>query len=220
MDELQRSLRAYLKHLELLGVEGIPSPSPDPGPEGQLQELKQEVLRCRACPLHRTRRNPVLGEGNPRAILVFVGEAPGAEEDQQGRPFVGKAGELLTRIIKAMGLEREEVYITNVLKCRPPNNRNPRPEEIRACLPFLLRQMEIIKPKLICTLGTFAAQTLLDTREKITSLRGRFHQWRGIKVMPTFHPAFLLRNPAYKRLAWEDVKKIMAEYRRIKGQGP
>ena len=220
MDELHRALRAYLKHLELLGVEDIPSPSPDPGPEGQLQELKQEVLQCRACPLHRTRRNPVLGEGNPRAILVFVGEAPGAEEDQQGRPFVGKAGELLTRIIKAMGLEREEVYITNVLKCRPPNNRNPRPEEIRACLPFLLRQMEIIKPKLICTLGTFAAQTLLGTQERITSLRGRFHQWRGIKVMPTFHPAFLLRNPAYKRLAWEDVKKIMAEYRRIKGQGP
>lgn len=215
--DIQKSLEAYLKHLQLLGIEEVPLQGPS-GPEVELEKLRKEVQGCQACSLHRTRKNPVLGEGNPRAFLAFVGEAPGAEEDEQGRPFVGKAGELLTRMIKAMGLRREEVYITNVLKCRPPNNRNPRPEEIKACIPFLLRQMEIIKPKIICALGTFAAQTFLETNEKITALRGKFHQWKGIKVMPTFHPAFLLRNPGYKKLAWEDLKKIMAEYQALKGQ--
>ncbi len=159
-----------------------------------------------------------MGEGNPHSILLFIGEAPGAEEDEQGRPFVGKAGELLTKIIKAMGLERGEVYITNVLKCRPPGNRNPRPEEIKACWPFLEKQIEIIKPKLICTLGTFATQTLLGTQEKITFQRGVFKEWKGIRVLPTFHPAFLLRNPQYKRLAWEDIKKLMAEYQNLKSR--
>lgn len=213
--DVRRSLEAYLRHLELLGVQEVPLRLPE-GPKDELERLREEILRCRACPLHRTRKNPVPGEGNPEALLVFVGEAPGAEEDEQGRPFVGKAGELLTRMIKAMGLSREEVYITNVLKCRPPNNRNPRPEEIEACMPFLLRQMEIVRPRIICALGTFAAQTLLGTKERITALRGKFHLWRGIKVMPTFHPAFLLRNPGYKKLAWEDLKKIMAEYRTLR----
>lgn len=162
----------------------------------------------------------MLGEGNPKAILVFVGEAPGAEEDEKGRPFVGKAGELLTKIIKAMGLSREEVYITNVVKCRPPNNRNPRPEEVRACMPYLLRQIELIRPQLLCALGTVAAQSILGKQEPITSLRGKFHDWKGIKVMPTFHPAFLLRNPSYKRLAWEDIKKLMVEYQVLKAQAP
>ncbi|RLA94483.1 MAG: uracil-DNA glycosylase [Deltaproteobacteria bacterium] len=221
-DRIKRSLRAYLRHLDLLGVKGVPfSQAPtELDPEEELERLREEVARCKACPLHRTRKNPVLGEGDPRAILVFVGEAPGGEEDLQGRPFVGRAGELLTRIIEAMGLRREEVYITNILKCRPPGNRNPRPEEIKACLPFLFRQLEVIRPKMICALGTFAAQTLLGTKEKISGLRGRFHQWRGIKLMPTYHPAFLLRNPQYKRDVWEDVKMMMAEYQGIKGRGP
>ncbi len=221
MDEvLKRSLKAYLRHLQLLGMEDIPWRREVPmDPERELQRLAEEVRRCRSCPLHQTRKNPVPGEGNPRALLVFVGEAPGADEDLQGRPFVGRAGELLTRIIKAMGLERQEVYITNILKCRPPQNRNPRPDEIRACIPFLWRQLEIIRPKLICALGTFAAQTLLETREKITRLRGRFHPWRGALLMPTYHPAFLLRNPQYKRDVWEDMKMVMAEYQKLTGQG-
>ncbi|RLA80015.1 MAG: uracil-DNA glycosylase [Deltaproteobacteria bacterium] len=221
MDEtLKRSLKAYLRHLQLLGMEDIPCRGDVPmDPERELQRLAEEVRRCRCCPLHQTRKNPVPGEGNPRALLVFVGEAPGADEDLQGRPFVGRAGELLTRIIKAMGLERQQVYITNILKCRPPQNRNPRPDEIRACIPFLWRQLEIIRPKLICALGTFAAQTLLETREKITRLRGRFHPWRGALLMPTYHPAFLLRNPQYKRDVWEDMKMVMAEYQKLTGQG-
>jgi DNA polymerase len=218
--EEKKNILAFLKHLQLLGFQFIPLQRQNSDErERELEKLRLEVLQCKACPLHKTRKKPVVGEGNPRAILVFIGEAPGAEEDEQGRPFVGKAGELLTKIIKAMGLERKEVYITNVLKCRPPGNRNPRPEEIKACWPFLERQIEIIKPKLICTLGTFATQTFLGTQQKITFQRGSFKEWRGIKVLPTFHPAFLLRNPQYKRLAWEDIKKLMVEFQKLKGQG-
>lgn len=145
---------------------------------------------------------------------MFVGEAPGKEEDLQGEPFVGKAGQLLTRIIEAMGLHREDVYIANIIKCRPPGNRNPEQDEIKTCQPFLEKQVEIIRPKAICALGTFAAQTLLATTRKISSLRGCFHDYHGIPLMPTFHPAYLLRNPNDKRLVWEDMKMIMEELKK------
>jgi len=155
-----------------------------------------------------------LWKRQPRAKLVFVGEGPEGE-DLQGEPFVGQAGKLLTRIIEAIQLTREEVYIANIIKCRPPENRNPEPDEIAACEPFLVKQLKVIQPKLICALGTFAAQTLLQTGEKISALRGRFHSYQGILLMPTYHPAFLLRNPNCKRDVWEDVKKVKAEYEKI-----
>lgn len=214
-----RIILAYLKHLELLGVRELYFPR-EPSVQDELEKLQAEIFSCKRCPLHKGRKNPVLGEGNPKALLVFVGEAPGAEEDEKGRPFVGRAGELLTKIIRAMGLSRQEVYITNVVKCRPPNNRNPKPEEVKACMPYLLRQIELIRPRLICALGTVAAQSILGKQEPITSLRRHFHDWKGIKVMATFHPAFLLRNPSYKRLAWEDIRKLMAEYQALKAQVP
>jgi DNA polymerase len=144
-----------------------------------------------------------------------VGEAPGADEDQQGEPFVGRAGQLLTRIIEAMKLTREQVYICNIIKCRPPSNRNPEPDEIAACEPFLVAQLQAIQPKLICALGTFAAQTLLRTKEPISKLRGRFHDYHGIPVLPTFHPAYLLRNPHEKKTVWEDMKLLMREYEKL-----
>ncbi|MBP1713116.1 MAG: hypothetical protein H6Q42_1319 [Deltaproteobacteria bacterium] len=180
-----------------------------------LADVRQELGDCRRCKLHRKRTNIVFGSGNPRAKLVFVGEGPGRDEDLQGEPFVGQAGKLLTRIIEAIQLTREEVYIANIIKCRPPENRNPEPDEIAACEPFLVKQLKVIQPKLICALGTFAAQTLLQTGEKISALRGRFHSYQGILLMPTYHPAFLLRNPNYKRDVWEDVKKVKAEYEKI-----
>lgn len=178
-----------------------------------LEELRSVIGDCKRCNLYAQRKNIVFGVGNPDARLVFVGEGPGKDEDIQGEPFVGKAGQLLTRIIQAIELKREEVYIANIVKCRPPENRNPQPDEIKACEPFLLRQLEIIKPNIICALGNFAAQTLLMTEEKITKLRGRFHNFRGIKLMPTYHPAFLLRNPDMKRDVWEDMKMVQREYR-------
>jgi DNA polymerase len=174
-----------------------------------LDEARADLGDCRRCPLADTRRNIVFGEGNPDAELVFVGEAPGGDEDLQGRPFVGRAGQLLTKIITAMGLKREDVYICNILKCRPPGNRNPLPEEIAACEPFLLRQLEAINPKAICALGSFAARTLLQKDVPITALRGHFHDYQGIPLMPTYHPAYLLRNPEAKKPVWEDVQKIM-----------
>lgn len=177
-----------------------------------MEDIRKAVEVCQKCSLYKTRTNIVFGSGNENARLVFVGEAPGFDEDQQGKPFVGKAGQKLTQIINAMGLSREEVYITNVLKCRPPNNRNPLPNEIEACEPYLIAQLKIIKPKIICALGTFSAQTLLKTDQQISKLRGRFHTYQGIKLMPTYHPAFLLRNPKYKKDVWEDVQKVMAEY--------
>ncbi len=166
---------------------------------------------CQLCPLGKTRRNLVFGDGNPNARLVFVGEAPGADEDAQGLPFVGRAGQLLTKIIEAMGLTREDVYICNILKCRPPQNRNPLPEEIAACEPFLKKQLQIIAPSYICALGSFAAKALLRTETPITALRGRFHSYEGIKLMPTYHPAYLLRNPAAKKFVWDDMQLIMNE---------
>ncbi len=180
-----------------------------------LAEVRQELGDCKRCKLHRKRTNIVFGSGNPEAKLVFVGEGPGRDEDLQGEPFVGQAGKLLTRIIEAIQLTREEVYIANIVKCRPPENRNPEPEEIAACEPFLVQQLKVIQPKLICALGAFAAQTLLRTTVKISALRGRFHSYQDILLMPTYHPAFLLRNPNYKRDVWEDVKKVKAEYEKL-----
>ncbi|MCX7982686.1 MAG: uracil-DNA glycosylase [Syntrophales bacterium] len=174
-----------------------------------MEDVVREVADCRRCPLHKGRTHIVFGEGNTKAKLVFVGEAPGADEDRLGRPFVGKAGQLLTRIIEAMGMRREDVYICNVLKCRPPGNRTPLPQEMEVCGPFLEKQLEVIKPTVICALGSIAAKALLKTEAPITALRGRFHDYRGIPCLPTFHPAYLLRNPAAKKQVWQDMKLIM-----------
>lgn len=173
-----------------------------------LEELKRKALECQGCPLYKKRTNLVFGSGNPNAKLMFVGEAPGADEDLQGEPFVGRAGQLLTKMIEAIDMRRSDVYIANVLKCRPPNNRSPLPEEIAACAAFVREQIDIIKPRVICALGKFAAQFLLRSDEPITALRGKFHRLGDIEIMPTFHPAYLLRNPNDKRLVWEDLKKI------------
>jgi uracil-DNA glycosylase family 4 len=176
---------------------------------GRLEDIRLELGDCRRCDLNRTRKNLVFGEGSPEAELVFVGEAPGENEDIQGKPFVGRAGQLLTRIIEAMGLKRSDVYICNILKCRPPENRNPRPEEIQICEPFLIQQLQAIRPKVICAMGTFAAKTLLNTEMPISKLRGSFHTYQGIGLMPTYHPAYLLRNPAGKKQVWSDMQMIM-----------
>ncbi|MEK6707162.1 MAG: uracil-DNA glycosylase [Bdellovibrionota bacterium] len=176
-----------------------------------LGSLRTETDGCTRCKLCKERNSVVFGEGNPNATLMFVGEGPGEQEDLQGRPFVGRAGQLLDRMIGAIGLKRTDVYIANVVKCRPPGNRNPELDEITACSPFLHRQLDIIKPKVVMALGKFAAQTLLQTEERISLLRGRFHQYRGAKLMPTFHPAYLLRNPSSKREAWADLQLVAAE---------
>ena len=186
---------------------------PQPFADFDLEKLRDEALGCTRCELHQTRKTVVFGTGNESADLMFVGEAPGADEDQSGEAFVGRAGQLLTKIIEAMELTRDEVYIANVIKCRPPGNRNPSSFEIETCEPFLQKQIELIKPKVICALGTFAAQTLLRTNQRISILRGRFHDYHGVKLMPTYHPAYLLRNPHGKRDVWEDMKKIVAELR-------
>jgi DNA polymerase len=177
-----------------------------------LSALKAEIgPDCSRCKLHTLgRRQVVFGVGNPNADLMFVGEAPGADEDIQGEPFVGRAGQLLTKIIEAIGMQRSDVYIANVIKCRPPQNRNPEPDEVEQCEPFLFRQIETIKPKVIVALGKFAAQSLLKTTEPITRLRGREYKYRDAILMPTYHPAFLLRNPASKREVWEDMKRVRA----------
>ena len=182
-------------------------------PEGlskqeQLDHFARCISNCTLCPLHVGRTQVVFGVGNPDADLMFVGEAPGHDEDVEGIPFVGRAGQLLTKIIEAMGFRRDEVYIANVNKCRPPNNRAPLPEEMDRCRPFLLRQLDIIQPKVICLLGATAVRGLLHSKESITRIRGSFIEWRGIRVMPTFHPAYLLRSPNEKRKVWEDVQKV------------
>lgn len=171
-----------------------------------LSAVAEKVQECRRCPLYATATNGVPGEGDPNAGLVCVGEAPGANEDATGRPFVGQAGQLLTKILAAIDLKREEVFIVNVLKHRPPGNRNPRPEEVEACSPYLIRQLELIKPKVIVAFGTFAAQTLLQTKTPLGQLRGLVHRYHGTPLVVTYHPAALLRNPAWKRPTWEDVK--------------
>ena len=176
-----------------------------------LEDIEQDLGDCHRCGLSKERTNIVFGVGSPEAKLVFVGEGPGFDEDKQGEPFVGRAGQLLTKIIQAMGLQREQVYICNIVKCRPPGNRNPKPDEIDTCSPFLERQLLSIKPDFICALGTFAAQTLLNTTVPISRLRGQFHDYIGIKLMPTYHPAYLLRNAGKKRDVWEDMQKLMKE---------
>jgi uracil-DNA glycosylase family 4 len=226
LKNLVTGLRHYLEEERAMGLEGWPKSSapprkkasspPPPSPSSSsLKEVREELGDCRRCKLHSSRKKIVFGTGNPKALLVFVGEGPGRDEDLQGKPFVGLAGQLLTKIIQAIQLTREEVYIANIIKCRPPGNRNPEPDEIQACEPFLIKQLEAIRPKLICALGTFAAQTLLKTEERISLLRGRFHQYQGIPLMPTYHPAYLLRNPQFKRDVWEDMKKIKKEYDRF-----
>ena len=176
----------------------------------KLEILKEKVSKCTRCVLSRTRLNAVFGEGNYEAELVFVGEAPGEHEDEQGRPFVGTAGNLLTKIIEVMGFKRNEVFICNVIKCRPPENRDPHLDEIASCEPYLIKQLEIIKPKCIVALGNHAAKTLLKTTTPISALRGQWLLYHGIKLMPTFHPASLLYNVNLKRFVWEDMKKVMA----------
>ncbi len=173
-----------------------------------LAVIQAELGECTRCTLHERRTNLVFGVGNPNAELMFIGEGPGFEEDRQGIPFVGPAGQLLTKIISAIDLSRDDVYIANVVKCRPPRNRDPEPEEVAECRPFLNRQVDTVKPKVICALGRIAAQNLLETEEGITRIRGRIYSYRGAKLVPTFHPAYLLRNAEKKRECWEDMKLI------------
>lgn len=175
-----------------------------------LTAIREDLGDCRRCKLAAGRKTIVFGQGNPKAALMFVGEAPGADEDEQGLAFVGKAGQLLTKIVEAIGLTRDQVFIANVIKCRPPQNRNPEPEEIAACQPFLERQIAAIQPQVIVGLGKFGGQWLLKTAEPISKIRGRLGDFHGIKVMPTYHPAYLLRNPAAKKEVWEDMKVVRA----------
>lgn len=172
----------------------------------------RQVSVCTKCPLHATRTRTVFGVGHPDADIVFVGEAPGADEDQRGEPFVGRAGQLLTKILQAVGFEREDVFIANVLKCRPPGNRDPLPDEVAHCEPYLLKQLEILEPKIICALGRISAQTLLQTRASLTQLRGKVHDYHGIAMVVTYHPAALLRNPNWKRPTWDDVRRMRQLY--------
>ncbi|KPL02650.1 MAG: hypothetical protein AMJ90_05270 [candidate division Zixibacteria bacterium SM23_73_2] len=183
--------------------------------EGDLQKFYQRIKDCKKCPLHVTRTNFVFGEGSGKSRILFVGEAPGREEDIQGKPFVGQAGKLLDKILKAIDFSREEVYIANVLKCRPPGNRDPQPDEIKACEPYLLKQIEILKPEIICALGRISAQALMKTKSPLGQLRGRFHDYHGIKLIVTYHPAALLRYPQYKKGCWEDVQMLRREYDKV-----
>ena len=238
LSELINQTKKHLEHLRSIGVEGIrlnpcpPDPpvkrpldvkqetrislfeDPKPAPEKltpsteTFEQIHAEIGDCTRCPLHLERTHVVHTEGNRKARLMFVGEAPGADEDIQARPFVGRAGQLLTKIIEAIGLKREEVLIGNVNRCRPPQNRAPMPDEAATCKPYLEREIAIVQPAVIVVLGNTAMKNLLDTREGITRARGRFHEYKGIKVMPTFHPAYLLRDPSKKRETWEDLKKV------------
>jgi uracil-DNA glycosylase len=176
-----------------------------------LLKIREDIGDCTRCKLHKGRHKIVFGDGNPKAELVFIGEGPGADEDIQGLPFVGRAGKLLTQMIEAMGLQRKDVYICNVVKCRPPENRAPEPDEVTTCSPFLLRQIDVIQPKVIVCLGAVAAKTLLETTRGISQFRGEWLRWRGRKLMATYHPAYLLRNPNAKGEVWKDLQKVMAE---------
>lgn len=222
---LAGALKSYLEELKDSGVDELPYETRPPLASVQPQSaagriskpaaaetlagIRADLGDCRRCLLCESRKNIVFGSGSQNAEILFVGEAPGRDEDLQGEPFVGEAGQLLTRMIKAMGYERSEVYICNVLKCRPPDNRNPAAEEISQCNPFLLRQVQAIAPRAIVALGTFAAQTLLGSKEPISRLRGEFHDYHSIPLMPTFHPAFLLRSPEKKREVWADLQQVM-----------
>ena len=208
------SLQDQLRFFRDLGVTDLFLQTPrgaasvTPGSMPDLPSVQKLLEGCPRCKLSKHRTHIVFGQGNPKADLMFVGEAPGRDEDEQGLAFVGRAGQLLTKIIEAIGKKREDVYICNVLKCRPPNNRNPEPDEVAACMPFLQEQIRLISPKVIVTLGTFAAQAILETDEPIGRQRGRWRAARGVKVMPTFHPAFLLRSPERKKDVWEDMKLV------------
>jgi len=228
---LTKGIKARLEYEKLFGITAIKKAGPTKPKEKEEEEeeqttptttvkenkqseiellssLKENALKCTLCGLHQTRTNVVFGQGNPNADLMFVGEAPGYYEDVKGLPFVGKAGELLTKIINAIDFKREDIYIANILKCRPPENRNPKPDEIAFCYPYLEKQIDLIKPKIICALGTFAAQSLLNTTESIGRLRGRFHDYQGTKLIATYHLSYLLRNPQEKRKTWDDVQKV------------
>lgn len=231
VSEVIAQTKKQLEHLRTLGVEGVrldaapavePKQAPafslcsaPPAPSKNLaassetfEQIHAEIGDCTRCPLHVDRTHVVHTEGNRKARLMFVGEAPGADEDAQARPFVGRAGQLLTKIIEAIGMKREEVLIGNVNRCRPPGNRAPMPDEAATCKPFLEREIAVAQPEIIVVLGNTAMKNLLETREGITRARGRFHEYKGIKVMPTFHPAYLLRDPSKKRETWEDLKKV------------
>ncbi len=213
LSEIISDLRSYLGYLKEMGISSLPASENNSGKTVRsgiltLADVRKELGDCKRCKLHRTRRTIVFGEGDEKASLMLIGEAPGYDEDVQGRPFVGKAGQLLTKILQSINLPREEVYIANIIKCRPPQNRNPELDEIQSCNPFLVKQITVVQPKIICALGSFSAQTLLQTDSKITALRGKLFDLEGIKLIPTYHPAFLLRNPERKREVWEDMKKI------------
>lgn len=224
MREIVTLVRAYVDYQLSSAVDGFPHgaveiPQRPPQPTAtdvqgaqSLQDIRADIGDCQRCKLCQGRTNIVFGVGNPQARLMFVGEGPGRDEDLKGEPFVGRAGQLLTEIItKGMKVRREDVYIANVVKCRPPENRNPEPDEIAACQPFLLRQIDSVGPKVIVALGKFAAQTLLGVNTPISRLRGQWYDYRGVKLMPTLHPAYLLRNPADKRLVWDDIKMVIRE---------
>lgn len=214
IEEGRNTAAVSKQSLAALGRRRSARPVPPPGPmtptaEDALAGVAEEVARCTKCSLHETRTKPVPGQGSARPEIMFIGEAPGYDEDRQGLPFVGRAGELLTKMIDAMGFTREEVFIGNILKCRPPNNRVPLPDEMDTCLPYLKRQIAALCPKVIITLGATAAKGLLDTTTGITKLRGQWRRFEGIDVMPTYHPAYLLRTPSAKREAWEDLKAVL-----------
>ncbi len=218
-----RALADHLRFHQALGIRALPLKQEYlAGPAAALRRLDAAIQGCTRCKLSRGRTTIVFGSGDPGARLMLIGEGPGEEEDRQGKPFVGRAGQLLTKMLESVGIGRDEVYICNIVKCRPPGNRNPEPDEIASCAPFLAGQVAAIRPGVICALGTFAAQTLLRTREPISRLRGRLHPYGQAVLLPTFHPAFLLRNPGptYRRLAYEDLKLIRREYDRVREAQP
>jgi uracil-DNA glycosylase family 4 len=217
LQELMGGLETWLRFQRRLGWLGVPraeeSPvlqtNPPRAKRPTLAEIREEMGDCQRCKLGRGRTNLVFGEGSPQARLMFVGEAPGAEEDLQGRPFVGPAGQLLNNLLNKLGLRREDVYIANVVKSRPPGNRDPEPDEVAACLPFLIKQIESIRPAVIVTLGAVATNHLLKTNAPITKLRGNWQKFQNIKVMPTFHPSYLLRSPRERHKTWDDMQQVM-----------
>ncbi len=208
---LREQVADRLEQLQKEGVWGLSIPEREldvPAADGSLESVEAEALACVACRLHETRTKVVFGVGSPNARLMFIGEGPGRDEDLQGEPFVGRAGQLLDKIIAAMGFEREQVYIANAVKCRPPQNRDPQADEVSACKSFLIRQVEIIRPEIIVLLGRSAVGAVLDLSAPLSRLRGNFRDWNGVKVMCTYHPAYLLRNPSAKAMVWEDMKRV------------
>ena len=215
LDQFPEIMKEHLRFFAQMGVTHFNIVPRQASAPATLKAVREVLGDCHRCKLSKGRIHIVFGSGNADADLMFIGEAPGADEDLQGLPFVGRAGQLLTRIIEAIGLRRDQVYIANILKCRPPGNRNPEEDEVEACEPFLLRQIEVIHPMVIMALGKYAAQTLLKTAVPITRLRGSFHDFMGIRLMPTFHPSYLLRNPSAKRDVWEDVKQVREVLRQL-----